>query len=103
MAKAFIPQIATGNDLLEGDVVYLTLEGGWSRALGDAAVATSMKDAADLLERAEGFPNQVVGAYLADVSLDAAGRPGPSHFREEFRLRGPSNRPEHGRARAALV
>jgi hypothetical protein len=103
MAKKFVPQIATGNDLLEGDVVYLTVEGAWSRAIGDAAVATSPEAAADLLERAEGYPNQVVGAYLTDVALDDAGHPGPAHFREDFRLKGPSNRPQHGRARAELA
>jgi hypothetical protein len=103
MAKAFIPQIATGNDLLEGDVVYLTAEGTWSRALAEAAVALTREAAAELLERAEACPNRVVGVYLADVSLDGAGRPAPAHFREDYRLKGPSNRPEHGRARAEQV
>ncbi len=98
MAKAFVPQIATGNDLLEGDVVYLDAEGNWTRVMGEACAATTREAAAALLERAEEFPNQVVGVYLADVALDDAGRPGPAHFREDFRMKGPSNHPEHGRA-----
>jgi hypothetical protein len=32
----------------------------------------------------------VVGAYLADAKLGPNG-PEPTHFREEFRTRGPSN------------
>ncbi|WP_424933353.1 DUF2849 domain-containing protein [Amaricoccus macauensis] len=101
MAKAFVPQIATGNDLFEGDVVYFTVQGGWTRVLAEAAVARTKDEAASLLERAEEFPNQVVGAYLTNVALDDADRPVPVHFREEFRLKGPSNYPEHGRSATA--
>lgn len=101
MARKFNPQIATANHLLEGDVVYFTETGAWTRALGEAAIAETPDAAADLLERAEAFPNEVVGVYLADVALDAAGRPQPTHFREDFRLKGPSNYPEHGRAARA--
>ena len=34
---------------------------------------------------------------LADVALDSNGRPIPTHFREEFRTRGPSNYRTHGK------
>ena len=40
MARKFQPQMATGNDLLEGDVVYFTSTGDWSREIGDAALAS---------------------------------------------------------------
>jgi hypothetical protein len=103
MAKAYVPQIATGNDLLEGDVVYLTAEHSWTRLLGEAAVALSKEAAEDLLAGASKFPNQVVDIYLADVRLDGAGHPAPAHFREDFRLKGPSNRPEHQRAQGATA
>jgi hypothetical protein len=89
MARAFKPQMATGNALLEGDVVYFTSAGEWSRDIGDAAVAVSAEAAADLLARAQTFPDQVVGVYLADVALDDSGRAAPAHFREAFRTRGP--------------
>jgi hypothetical protein len=95
--KTFQPQMATGNDLLEGDVIYFTAEGGWSRYIADAALATNPEAAADLLKRAEAFPDRVVGVYLVGVALDDRGRAAPAHFREEFRTRGPSNYPQHGR------
>ncbi len=96
MARKFQPQMATGNDLLEGDVVYFTGEGAWSREIGDAALAVNPEAAADLLDRASAFPH-VVGVYLVDVALDDRGRAAPAHFRETFRTRGPSNYPQHGR------
>ena len=66
MARKFQPQMATGNDLLEGDVVYFTSTGEWSREIGDAALAVNAEAAEDLLKRASAFPNQVVGVYLVE-------------------------------------
>ena len=97
MARKFQPQMATGNDLLEGDVVYFTSVGDWSRAIGDAALAVNQEAADDLLKRALVFPNRVVGVYLVEAAIDDSGRAAPAHFREAFRTRGPSNYPEHGR------
>ncbi|MEO1198269.1 MAG: DUF2849 domain-containing protein [Pseudomonadota bacterium] len=91
MARAFKPKIATANDLLEGDVVYFTQEGTWSRRHSDAEVAQTESAAALLLARAQGHPLKVVGPYLADVTLAGDGTPEPAHFREAFRTRGPSN------------
>lgn len=90
MARQFLPKVATGNDLFEGDVVYFTADGGWTRDHAKAAVATTPEDADALLARAAAFPLQVVGAYLADAELHD-GVPAPVHFREVFRTRGPSN------------
>ena len=42
-------QIVTANDLFEGDVIYLTGEGGWTRLHGDAAVAHDPDEAQRLL------------------------------------------------------
>jgi hypothetical protein len=97
MARKFQPQMATGNDLLEGDVVYFTSTGEWSRRIGDAALAVNVEAAEDLLGRASAFPNRVVGVYLVDSAIDDQGRAAPAHFREVFRTRGPSNYPQHGR------
>ena len=97
MARTFQPQMATGNDLLEGDVVYFTSAGEWSRHIGDAALAVNAEAAEGLLARASAFPNQIVGVYLVEAAIDDAGRAAPAHFREAFRTRGPSNYPEHGR------
>ena len=97
MARAFHPKLATGNDLLEGDVVYFTSTGDWSRDIADAALAVNAEAAEDLLVRASAFPNAVVGVYLVEAALDHRGRAAPAHFRETFRSRGPSNYPQHGR------
>ena len=97
MARKFQPQMATGNDLLEGDVVYFNSVGDWSRDIRDAALAVNQEAADDLLKRALAFPNQVVGVYLVEAALDDQGRASPAHFRETFRTRGPSNYPQHGR------
>ena len=91
MARVFVPKIATGNDLLEGDVVYFTADGAWSRLHGEARVAQTQEEADALLAAANAFPHQVVGVYLADVAMDEDGAPQPVHFRETFRTRGPSN------------
>ena len=97
MARKFQPQMATGNDLLEGDVVYFTATGEWSREIGDAALAVNQEAADDLLSARSAFPNQVVGVYLVESAIDDRGRAAPAHFREVFRTRGPSNYPQHGR------
>ena len=97
MARTFHPQMATANDLLEGDVIYFTSLGEWSRDIADAALAVNAEAAADLLARASAFPNRVVGVYLVEAALDDRGRAAPAHFREAFRTRGPSNYPQHGR------
>ena len=72
-------------------------EFGWSREIGDSAVAVNAEAAAELLARAQSCPDKVVGPYLVDAAIDAQGRAAPAHFREVFRTRGPSNYPEHGR------
>ena len=91
MAREYKPQIVTANDLFEGDAVYFTAAGGWSREHGEAIVAWS-KDAADkLLQQATGQQDRIVGPYLAEVVMDDDHRPAPVHFREAFRTRGPSN------------
>lgn len=97
MARVYQPRMATGNDLLEGDVVYFTSTGCWSREIGDAALALNAEAAEDLLRRALLDQQRIVGIYLVEAVLDDAGRAAPAHFREVFRTRGPSNYPQHGR------
>ena len=89
MPKAFTPKVITANALLEGDVVYQTTA-GWSRHLKDAEVLTDEAHADLRLIEAQAQASEVVGAYLADVTLDGA-TPQPAHFREAFRAKGPSN------------
>ena len=88
--RAYTPKVVTANALLEGDVVYLTTLGHWTR---DHAEADLIEDAATadirLLE-AHALAHEVVGPYLADAELGPRG-PKPIHFREAVRTRGPSN------------
>jgi len=95
MARTFTPKVVTGNALIEGDVIYLTAEDTWTRQLSDAELLTDEATARLRLLMAEGQPDLVVGAYLADAAPGAQG-PEPTHFREAFRRTGPSNYP-HGK------
>ncbi|MDV7142653.1 DUF2849 domain-containing protein [Tropicimonas sp. TH_r6] len=90
MPRPFTPKIVTANHLLEGDVVYLTEDGRWSRQMQDAELIDEEAHATIRLLDAERQGNVVVGAYLADAKAGANG-PEPVHFREAFRSRGPSN------------
>ena len=101
MAKAFKPQIVTANDLLLGDVIYLTAEGGWTRDHANAQVAENAEQAEAMLATAAAQQLKIVGPYLAEAALDANGTPGPVHFREAFRTRGPSNYSHGKQAEAA--
>lgn len=95
------PQIISANHLLEGDVIYLTPQGGWTRDLAQAVVACSTDEAQHHLAVASAQPGVAVGPYLADVALDGT-LPRPLHYREIFRTRGPSNRPDLGRQAEGL-
>lgn len=88
MARIKSPVVITANDLLTGEVVYLDPSRRWLPELSAAKVF-------DVLDEAEGelaaafSEAKVVGAYLAEVSNDTAVT--PRHYRECFRLKGPSN------------
>ena len=90
MPREFTPKVVTANALIEGDVVYLTTADTWTRRLSEAEVMTEEDHAQLRLLQAEGQPELVVGAYLADVAIGEDG-PQPTHFREDFRRTGPSN------------
>ena len=94
MSKAFVPTAAkpgviTANDLREGHNVWMC-DDGWT---ADPARATVFEDEAiaDLaLLEAVGQSHLVVGPYLVEAKRGPNG-PEPTHFREAFRQRGPSN------------
>ena len=90
MSRAFTPKIVTANALLEGDVIYLTDEGDWTRRIEEAVLLEDEADAQLRLIEASQQTGTVVGAYLADAKPGISG-PEPTHFREEFRRTGPSN------------
>ena len=90
MPRAFTPKVVTANALLEGDAVWLTEDDSWTRDMGQAELIDDEAHAQIRLLFAESQPDVVVGAYLADAQAGTDG-PEPTHFREAFRTRGPSN------------
>lgn len=91
-------KILTGNDLRQGDVVFLAPE-GWVRDHRRACVAASSDEADSLLAigREALVANLIVEPYLVEVALGGEGVPEPVHYRERFRLFGPSVPPVLGR------
>ncbi len=90
MPRAFTPKVITANALLEGDAVWFTTDDTWT---GDIREAELLEDEAhaDLrLLEAQSQQDKIAGAYLADAK-DGIDGPEPTHFRETFRTRGPSN------------
>ena len=90
MPRPFTPKVLTANRLLEGDAVWRTATGDWSPRMSEAELIADEGTAELRLLEAEAEAHLVVGAYLADAAAGAAG-PAPTHFRETFRTRGPSN------------
>lgn len=82
MPPAFTPVVLSGNDLLEGDVVWWT-GAGWSRALGEASVFADEAGAAAAEAGLAGLKD-VVGLARVEVSVTAAG-PVPVLRREQIR------------------
>lgn len=95
MSRRFIPKVVTGNDLIEGDVVYLTADDRWTRHHNEAELIEDEAHAQMRLLHGAAQKLVVVGVYLADAKPGPNG-PEPVHFREEFRTRGPSNY-KHGK------
>lgn len=90
MARPFTPKVLTANRLIEGDVAYLAPDGSWTDAHEDAVLLTDEATANAALAHSQTEPHKWVGPYLADATL-IAGKPTPTHFREAFRTKGPSN------------
>lgn len=98
MPRQFTPKVVTANALLEGDVVYLTKQGHWTRHHAEADLIEDAATAEIRLLEAQALAHEVVGPYLADAVRGDNGAE-PIHFREAFRTRGPSNYP-HGKQEA---
>lgn len=95
MSRSFTPKVVTANRLLEGDNVWLTEDDRWSTDIRDAELITDEAHADIRFLFAAAQKNIVVGPYLADAKAGENG-PEPTHFREAFRAKGPSNYP-HGK------
>jgi len=90
MSRAFTPKVITANHLLEGDAVWLTADDQWTRHMSEAELIDDEAHAAIRMLDAQGHAATVVGPYLVDAKAGENG-PEPTHFRETFRTRGPSN------------
>ena len=93
------PRIATANDLHDGEVVYLTAGGDWSRAFEDAVVAPDQAAATALLAAAERAVEDLVvlDPYLMPVTQGPDGALGPTSQRERIRAVGPTTRRDLGK------
>lgn len=93
-----LPAILLANHLLDGDVVFRTAE-GWSRNPAEALVARDDATATRLeaAGKAAFAAQEVVDAYLVDVEISPDGVPVPRHFRERFKVLGPSTRLDLGK------
>lgn len=94
MSKPFTPTpqtpaVITANDLRMGHCVWMT-QTGWTSEPGQAALFETQGHADLALLEAEAQAHIVVGPYIAQVRVSPNG-PEPTHFREAFRRRGPSN------------
>lgn len=94
MSKSFTPSpatpaVITANDLRMGHCVWM-VAGGWTAEPAEAELYEDEARAELALLEAEAQGHIVVGAYLAQAKRGPTG-PEATHFREEFRRRGPSN------------
>ena len=98
MSRAFTPKVITANALLEGDAIWFTEDNTWSRNIAEAELITDEAHGDIRLLEAKTDQSIVVGVYLAEAKKTNNG-PAPTHFREAFRTRGPSNY-SHGKQEA---
>ncbi|MFD2439140.1 DUF2849 domain-containing protein [Paracoccus kondratievae] len=84
------PAVITANDLRQGHCVWMR-DGGWTADPREADLFEDEAIADLALLDALSQGNIVVGPYLAEARRGPDGRPEPTHFREAFRRRGPSN------------
>lgn len=90
MTNKATTKIITANDLLSGEVVYLSASGKWSPLHSDAVMFDDIQADTRLAE-VQKIDTSVVGPCLAGAARDG-NAPSPIHFREIFRTKGPSNR-----------
>jgi sulfite reductase (NADPH) hemoprotein beta-component len=96
-------QIVTANRLIDGIVVYLAANGGWSEDLNAGLIARDEEAAKAALAAGEQAARErkVVAPYLIDVR-EADGAVVPVRYRELLRAAGPSSHPEFNRPQAGI-
>lgn len=90
-------KIITANDLVDGNVIYLTADGEWSETPKNAAIAIDAEEEKGLLALAQKSvtANRVIDPQPIPVSRDA-GTVAPQKLREQIRATGPTVRGDLG-------
>ncbi|WP_020181310.1 DUF2849 domain-containing protein [Methylopila sp. M107] len=96
-------QVVTANRLIDGVVVYLDADGGWSDRIGQAVVLEADADIEAALATGQKAVEAqiIVEAYAIDVARDADGALRPLRLREVIRAFGPTVRDDLARSVAA--
>lgn len=91
-----MPQIVTANDLVSGDVVFRTAEGGWTRSVDAAGVLAdrAAAEAANAAALADVAAAVVVDVAVIDVTV-SDGKVVPVKLRERIRAFGPTVKSDH--------
>ena len=87
----------TGNDLLNGHVVFWTDAGGWSTDPAQAQLATDADGERGLAEAAKTAEArcEAISLEIIDMTMES-GKPWPARYREQIRALGPSVRRDLG-------
>lgn len=98
MSRTEKGRVMTAHRLGDGEAVFLTRSGLWSRTIDDAVLALEPLAVAALENRAndEVKASRVTGPYLFDAER-VNGRIRASHIRERIRSLGPSVRGDLGK------
>ena len=93
-----LPAILMANNLLEGDVVFLS-DKGFSVDPAQARIAydQATADAMEAEGKAAAAANVLVDPYLVPVDIETDGYPVARHFRDAMRQKGPSIHPDIGK------
>ena len=82
------PSIVTANRTWDGVVIYRTAQQDWSTSLSDAAIVRTSDEARTLLNEANADDVGAIGAYIAPVEINDAGKIAPGNLREQIRSEG---------------
>jgi hypothetical protein len=84
------PVVVTANRLSDGAVVYRSVDGTWTTALGAATVVRTTPAATELLTAALADKLRAVDAYVAPVEITPEQDVRPGNLREWIRCNGPT-------------
>ncbi len=91
IAEANTVWLISANDLLMGDVVYMTQKIEWSRVLTEAFPMGEKSVALSNLTNVVSDQSIVLGHTLVEASLHADGALSLSHYRDRIREGGPTH------------